>query len=318
MSLFWCFFLQGTSITSMSSSTSLPTRSASAWAGPLPRCCSLDTRTSSAIRHWRTCSPSSLEAPVRLLCVCVLYIYIFFLHVCFVSNHLPFCSHPSSDSSHQTGPRSISRDWQGVRPPVDAAMVGRVHLSPKPTPPAPPPARRRSSRRRRPSKKRAQRRRQSRHALFDDFWSYDDWFGYDYADYSDIFDETLTQESKSTPVQNVYFFKKGMKTWSYLCPLCFNTKQLYEWQIIYRWASSFNTVVLDCVFLIFVWCQINTTEWISRPNVWTLPTLLTHDPLQNTGWAASMKRHLMHQGQRRDRPADQRHSLFNTLLSEKS
>ncbi|TNN66434.1 Vitronectin [Liparis tanakae] len=87
-------------------------------------------------------------------------------------------------------------------------MVGRVHLSPKPTPPAPPPARRRSSRKRRPSKKRAQRRRQSRQALFDDFWSYDDWFGYDYGDYSDLFDEAPTQESKSTPVQNVYLFKK--------------------------------------------------------------------------------------------------------------
>ncbi|XP_059207204.1 vitronectin b [Centropristis striata] len=108
----------------------------------------------------------------------------------------------SSVSGRHTGPRSTSTDWQGVRPPVDAAMVGRVYLSPKPTLP-PPPARRRSSRRRRPSKKRGQRR-QSRH-VFDDLWGYDDWF--DYSDYSDMFETTKT-ESKTTPVQNVYFFKK--------------------------------------------------------------------------------------------------------------
>ncbi|XP_031713193.1 vitronectin b [Anarrhichthys ocellatus] len=112
----------------------------------------------------------------------------------------------SSFSSHQTGPRLTSRDWQGIISPVDAAMVGRVYLSPKPTPSSPPPARRRSSRRRRPSKKRVQRRRQSRHTLLDDLWGYDDWL--DYSDFSGIFDETPTQESKRTPVQNVYFFKK--------------------------------------------------------------------------------------------------------------
>ncbi|XP_070773929.1 vitronectin b [Enoplosus armatus] len=112
----------------------------------------------------------------------------------------------SSFSGHHAGPRFTSRDWQGIRPPVDAAMVGRVYLSPKPTPSSPPPARRRSSRRRRPSKKRGQPRRPSRHMLFDDLWGYDDWF--DYSDYSDIFDEGTTQEYKSTPVQNVYFFKR--------------------------------------------------------------------------------------------------------------
>ncbi|KAM8898164.1 vitronectin b isoform 2-T2 [Spinachia spinachia] len=115
----------------------------------------------------------------------------------------------SSFSSHQTGPRFTSMDWQGVRPSVDAAMVGRVHLSPKPTPSSPPPAKRRSSRRKRPSKKRTGRRRQSRHTLLDDLWGYDDWFPYsDYSDYSDISEETSKQEHKSTPVQNVYFFQK--------------------------------------------------------------------------------------------------------------
>ncbi|KAL6098789.1 vtn [Pungitius sinensis] len=112
----------------------------------------------------------------------------------------------SSPVSRQTGPRFISMDWQGVRPSVDAAMVGRVHLSPKPTASSPPPAKRRSSRRRRPSKKRTGRRRHSRHTLLDDLWGYDDWF--DYRDFSDIFEETSTQERKSTPVQNVYFFQK--------------------------------------------------------------------------------------------------------------
>lgn len=110
----------------------------------------------------------------------------------------------SSLSSHHAGPRFTSRDWQGIRPPVDAAMVGRVYLSPKPT--SPPLVRRRFNRRRRPSKKRAHRGRKSRHVLFDDLWGYDDWF--DYSDYSDVIAESTTQEYKSTPVQNVYFFKK--------------------------------------------------------------------------------------------------------------
>ncbi|XP_071361974.1 vitronectin b [Trachinotus anak] len=110
-----------------------------------------------------------------------------------------------SVSSHQTGPRFISRDWQGLRPPVDAALVGRVYVSAKPTPTSPPPARRRSSRRRRPSRRRKQRGRHSRHTLFSDLWGYDDWFDYNY---SDIIDESPTQELKSTPVQNVYFFKR--------------------------------------------------------------------------------------------------------------
>ncbi|XP_029304484.1 vitronectin b [Cottoperca gobio] len=109
----------------------------------------------------------------------------------------------SSYSSHHTGTGFTSRDWQGISGPVDAAMVGRVYLSFKPTAP---PAKRRSSRRRRPSNKRAQRRRQSRHVLFDDFWGYDDWF--DYSDLSDTIDESTTQEHKSTPIQNVYFFKR--------------------------------------------------------------------------------------------------------------
>ncbi|XP_069575477.1 vitronectin b [Brachyistius frenatus] len=111
----------------------------------------------------------------------------------------------ASFGSQQTGARSISRDWQGIRPPVDAAMVGRVFLSQNPPPSSPPPTRRRSSRRRRPGKRRGHRGRHSRH-VFDDLWFYDDLF--DFSDYSDIPDESYTPEYKSTPVQNVYFFKR--------------------------------------------------------------------------------------------------------------
>lgn len=35
--------------------------------------------------------------------------------------------------------------------------------------------------------------------------------------------------------------------------------------------------------------------------MWTLPTLLTHDPLQNTGWAVRAKSRPMCRWQRRDR-----------------
>ncbi|XP_026184478.1 vitronectin b [Mastacembelus armatus] len=109
----------------------------------------------------------------------------------------------SSFSSDHTGPRSISRDWQGIRPPVDAAMVGRVYLSPNPTP-STVPARRRSSRRKKFNKKRGHRQRKTRYVL-DDSWVYDDLF--DFSDYVDNTDAHTTQDYQSTPVQNVYFFK---------------------------------------------------------------------------------------------------------------
>lgn len=87
-SLCVCFFLQGTSITSTSSSTSLPMRSVSAWAGPPRLWCSQATLTSSAIRHGRISSQSSLEALVSLSCVaCVCFLV--FLCVC-VSSHASF------------------------------------------------------------------------------------------------------------------------------------------------------------------------------------------------------------------------------------
>ncbi|XP_034540007.1 vitronectin b [Notolabrus celidotus] len=108
-------------------------------------------------------------------------------------------------SSPYTGARYTSRDWQGIRPPVDAAMVGRIYLTPKPTPSSTPPYMRRGNRRR-GSRRRHGHRRHNRQALFDDLWGSDDWF--DYLHFSDLFEETPTVEQKSTPVQNVYFFKR--------------------------------------------------------------------------------------------------------------
>ncbi|XP_037543262.1 vitronectin b [Nematolebias whitei] len=108
----------------------------------------------------------------------------------------------SSFSSDNIRPQFISRDWLGVRPPVDAAMVGKVYLSSSPTA-STPPARRRSSRRRRPSKRRGWHRRRQSRDIFDDLWLYNDWFDLS-EDYSGIADETTAQDY--TPVQNVYFF----------------------------------------------------------------------------------------------------------------
>ncbi|XP_020491292.1 vitronectin b [Labrus bergylta] len=110
-----------------------------------------------------------------------------------------------SISSHHTGARLTSRDWPGIRTPVDAAMVGRVYLSPKPTS-YPPPSMRRGNRRRKPSRRRGHRGRHSRQTLFEDLWGYDDW--YDFSHLSDMIDEITPQEHKSTPVQNVYFFNR--------------------------------------------------------------------------------------------------------------
>lgn len=32
-------------------------------------------------------------------------------------------------SGHHKGPRFIARDWVGIKPPIDAAMVGRLYLN---------------------------------------------------------------------------------------------------------------------------------------------------------------------------------------------
>uniref|UniRef100_A0A3Q2R0B7 Vitronectin b n=1 Tax=Fundulus heteroclitus TaxID=8078 RepID=A0A3Q2R0B7_FUNHE len=99
------------------------------------------------------------------------------------------------------------RDWQGFSPPVDAAMVGKVSLSPNPTLPSPPVRQRSRGRRKRPSRRRGpQRRRQSRY-VFDGTWLFDDLFDFG-QDYGDIPEVATVQEYQSVPVQNVYFFKK--------------------------------------------------------------------------------------------------------------
>lgn len=115
-----------------------------------------------------------------------------------------FVCHFCSVSSSPSGPRPISRDWFGIRPPVDATLVGRVYLSPKP---ASSPARRRGIHRgRRPSRRQRQRGRQAHRHIFD-LWGYGDLF--DYSDFSSMGDEGPTQQYTSTPVQNVYFFRHG-------------------------------------------------------------------------------------------------------------
>ncbi|XP_010897955.2 vitronectin b [Esox lucius] len=108
---------------------------------------------------------------------------------------------------HKKGPQFINRDWVGIKSPIDAAMVGRIYISSKPTPsPSRPPTPRRQANRRK-NKRRGHRgqARQSR-SLFEDVFYYDDWmepFVYDYSDYI-----TPTSQDKMVPVQNVYFFKK--------------------------------------------------------------------------------------------------------------
>ncbi|XP_029925617.1 vitronectin b [Myripristis murdjan] len=114
---------------------------------------------------------------------------------------------------HHKGPHFISRDWVGIRAPVDAAMVGRVYLGPKTTPPPRLVAKKRASRKKRPSRRRGQRGRQSRSLFFEDLWSYVDWFAdyldySDYSDYSEVNTDSTTHEQRSMPVQNVYFFKR--------------------------------------------------------------------------------------------------------------
>ncbi|KAM9781354.1 vitronectin b [Syngnathus typhle] len=103
--------------------------------------------------------------------------------------------------SHSAGPRSIRMNWPGISPPVDAAMVGRVFLSPKATPQPPLPPFPRSQKKRKWKKpNRNSRRRQTR--LFDDFWS-DMFYS---AESLEV--PTLPPMPASTPIQYVYFFKR--------------------------------------------------------------------------------------------------------------
>ncbi|XP_072518757.1 vitronectin b [Salminus brasiliensis] len=134
---------------------------------------------------------------------------------------------------HHKGPRFISKDWVGIKPPIDAAMVGRLYMSSKPSS-SPSPSTdtdailsRRRSQRRRKHKNRGSRL--SRSLFWEDVGlDYEEryfgaerrgkdqkkgrgrrpsFFDYSYepADYTDI---EITEQEKAIPVQNVYFFKK--------------------------------------------------------------------------------------------------------------
>ncbi|XP_028824929.1 vitronectin-like [Denticeps clupeoides] len=110
---------------------------------------------------------------------------------------------------HHKGPRFISKDWVGIKPPIDAAMVGRLYISVPPTSaPAAGKGRRKGWRKRKG--RRGQKSRRSRSLFWEDFFldyeeRYDDArklsSELEYTDYE------LTQEN-SMPVQNVFFFKK--------------------------------------------------------------------------------------------------------------
>ncbi|KAL7853626.1 hypothetical protein AOLI_G00204700 [Acnodon oligacanthus] len=134
---------------------------------------------------------------------------------------------------HHKGPRFIAKDWVGIKPPIDAVMVGRLYEGSNPsTSPTSStdavivPSRRRPSRRRKHKGKGS--RIQSRSLFWEDFGldyeeryfgaerrgkdqrkgrgrrpSLDD-YSYDLTDYADL---EILQE-KTMPVQNVYFFKK--------------------------------------------------------------------------------------------------------------
>ncbi|XP_051959594.1 vitronectin-like isoform X1 [Xyrauchen texanus] len=129
---------------------------------------------------------------------------------------------------HHKGPHFISKDWVGIKPPVNAAMVGKLYVSPGPSPsPVTSSSRGRTGRRK---KARGRGSRVSRSLFWEDFGlDYEERYhgaekhgknhkkgrgrrpSFSFFDMSydpeDYFDVEVVQE-KSTPVQNVYFFKK--------------------------------------------------------------------------------------------------------------
>lgn len=155
-------------------------------------------------------------------------------------------------------------------------MVGQVHLSPKPM--SPPPTRRRSRRRKKLSKKK--QGRQSRSVFYDDFFGLDSLFDIYFGDNIDM---STAQESKSTPLQNVYFFKRGAHPHKQCRHVMRNhSKNEYKSG---KFSSSFHTFFWYVSFV--SWWQINTTESTCRRREWTQPGLRTQDPSQNTGWVVS-------------------------------
>ncbi|XP_016130408.1 vitronectin-like [Sinocyclocheilus grahami] len=128
---------------------------------------------------------------------------------------------------HHKGPRFISKDWIGIKPPIDAAMVGRLYVSPGPSPsPATSLSRGRTRQRK---KTRGRGARVSRSLFWEDFGlDYEErYYGaekrgknqkkgrgrrpslFDMSyDPDDYIDHVEIVQEKATPVQNVFFFKK--------------------------------------------------------------------------------------------------------------
>ncbi|KTF93365.1 hypothetical protein cypCar_00027348 [Cyprinus carpio] len=125
------------------------------------------------------------------------------------------------------GPRFISKDWIGIKPPIDAAMVGRLYVNPGPSPsPATSLSRGRTGRRK---KTRGRGARVSRSLFWEDFGlDYEErYYGaekrgkkqkkgrgrrpslFDMSyDSDDYIDHVEIVQEKAKPVQNVFFFKK--------------------------------------------------------------------------------------------------------------
>ncbi|XP_077448638.1 vitronectin b [Stigmatopora argus] len=102
----------------------------------------------------------------------------------------------TAGQTSSSGPHFIAKNWPGLTPPVDAAMVGRVSVSPgRPQSPRKP-----SSRRRRPSRK--NRHGKSRQARFDA------WIDLFNDDEGSPEVATAAPVPVATPVQYVYFFKR--------------------------------------------------------------------------------------------------------------
>lgn len=152
----------------------------------------------------------------------------------------PLCFPPHPVNIEPIGPLKINEHWRGFRAPVDAAILGRAHVSPKPTQASPQPPTRRPSRRRKPSRRGKKGGRYRRYSLFDDLLGNDDWF-----------DSYTNLHEKSTPAQKVYFFKGGMNTWSCFYPEVRLWKYLLENRNASLSASPFNSYGL-CVSVLFL------------------------------------------------------------------
>ncbi|XP_063059127.1 vitronectin b [Engraulis encrasicolus] len=133
---------------------------------------------------------------------------------------------------HKKGPRFISKDWHGIKAPVDAAMLGRLYVMPKPTdaPSAAGSRKRSRGRGRNKARKSRSSARQARSLFWEDYGlDYEErYFGatdkkkdrgrrpslslwdylYEPTDPVEITDIEVEVHDNPMPAQNVYFFKK--------------------------------------------------------------------------------------------------------------